>query len=126
MSTLNHARTAYARPQRPARTPRSLEYDVLAQVTQRLIRSWDNRKADFPALAVAVSDNTRLWSTLAADVSLPENGLPAPLRAQLFYLFEYSEDHGRKILAGKASVEVLVDINTAVMRGLRGDAGGGA
>jgi flagellar protein FlaF len=126
VSTLNFARTAYARPQAPARNPRRLEYDVLAQATQRLIRGWDSRKADFPALAAAVSDNTRLWSTLAADVALPGNGLPAPLRAQLFYLYQFSEEHGRKVLAGKASVEVLVDINTAVMRGLRGDTGGGA
>ena len=123
MNTLNFARTAYARPQAPARTPRSVEYEALARVTQRLTGGWAGRKTDFPALAEAVSDNTRLWSTLAADVALPENGLPAPLRAQLFYLFQFSEAQGRKVLAGTAGVEVLVDINTAVMRGLRGDSG---
>jgi flagellar protein FlaF len=126
VSTLNYARTAYARPQAPTRTPRSIEYDLLAQITQRLTMAWAGRATDFPALAAAVNDNTRLWSTLAADVALPGNGLPAPLRAQLFYLFQFSEIHGRKVLAGQASVEVLTDINTAVMRGLRGDTGGGA
>ena len=126
MSTLNFARTAYARPQAPARTPRSVEYDLLARITQRLSQAWDARKKDFPALAAAVDDNTRLWSTLAADVASPGNGLPQPLRAQLFYLFQFTEAHGRKVLAGTASVEVLVDINTAVMRGLRGNTGGAA
>lgn len=126
MSTLNFARTAYARPQAPARTPRSVEYELLARITHRLTEGWDNRKQDFPALATAVNDNTRLWSTLAADVADPGNGLPGPLRAQLFYLFQFSELHGRKVLSGSASVAVLVDINTAVMRGLRGETGGGA
>ena len=35
-----------------------------------------------------------------------------------------SAGHTRSVLDGRASVEVLVDINTAVMRGLRGDGGG--
>lgn len=126
MSTLNYARTAYARPQAPARTPRSIEYELLARITQHLTQGWNARMQDFPALAAAVNENTRLWSTLAADVASPDNGLPKPLRAQLFYLFQFSEAHGRKVLAGTASVEVLVDINTAVMRGLRGDTGGAA
>jgi flagellar protein FlaF len=65
-----------------------------------------------------------LWTTLAADVAESDNGLPGPLRAQLFYLYEFAADHSRKILAGSGSVDVLVDINTAVMRGLRGSAGG--
>ncbi|MFN3645578.1 MAG: flagellar biosynthesis regulator FlaF [Gemmobacter sp.] len=126
MSTLNFARTAYARPEAPARTPRSIEYDLLARITQALGNAWQDRKQNFPALAAAISDNTRLWSTLAADVADPGNALPRPLRAQLFYLYQFSEQHGRKVLAGEASVEVLVDINTAVMRGLRGDQGASA
>jgi len=65
----------------------------------------------------------RLWSTLALDVAQPENGLPSALRAQLFYLYQFTTEHSRAVLKGAASVEVLVDINTAVMRGLRGDKG---
>jgi flagellar biosynthesis activator protein FlaF len=126
VSTLNFTRTAYARPQAPARNPRSVEYEALARITQRLIQGWGGRKADFPALAAAIADNTRLWSTLAADVALPENGLPPRLRAQLFYLYQFSQEHGSKVLSGAGSVEVLVDINTAVMRGLRGETGDGA
>jgi flagellar biosynthesis activator protein FlaF len=126
VSTLNHTRSAYARPQAPARSPRSVEYELLARTTQRLAQAWDNRHQDYTALAMAVNDNTRVWSTLAADVAAPGNGLPKPLRAQLFFLFQFSEAHGRKVLAGSASVEVLVDINTAVMRGLRGETGGAA
>ncbi len=123
MNTMNFARTAYGQPRAPVRSPRSLEYDLLARVTQRLRAAWEGRKTDFPALAAAVADNRQLWSTLALDVAGTGNGLPPPLRAQLFYLYEFTDQHSRKVLAGTASVEVLVDVNTAVMRGLRGDPG---
>ena len=91
---------------------------------QRLRTAWANRAADYPALVRAVTDNVTLWSTLASDVALPGNGLPAALRARLFYLYEFTAQHSRAVLDDKASVEVLADINMAVMRGLRGDGGG--
>ncbi len=116
---------AYARQEAPTRSLRSVEYDLLAQVTRRMRLAWAGRATDFPGLARAVADNQTLWSTLAADVALPGNSLPAALRARLFYLYEFTARHSRAVLDGKASVEVLVDINTAVMRGLRGEGGAG-
>jgi flagellar protein FlaF len=114
---------AYARQEAPTRSFRAVEYDLLAQVTRRLRSAWANRETDFPGLVRALADNTQLWSTLAADVALTGNGLPAALRARLFYLYEFSVHHSRLALDGRANVEVLADINTAVMRGLRGDGG---
>ena len=113
------AQAAYARPEAPHRSPRALEYDLLARATKAL-SSARGEKAGFAKLMVALDDNQRLWSTLAADVAGPENGLPAQLRAQLFYLYEFTAKHSRAVREQGASVEVLIDINTAVMRGLRG------
>ncbi|WP_295078054.1 flagellar biosynthesis regulator FlaF [Tabrizicola sp.] len=118
-----HSAISYARPEAPTRSLRSVEYDLLAQTTQRLRTAWTHRDADYPALVGAVTDNVTLWSTLASDVALPGNGLPAALRARLFYLYEFTAKHSRAVLDDKASVEVLADINMAVMRGLRGDGG---
>lgn len=115
----------YARHEAPTRTFRSVEYDLLAQVTRRLRSAWATRDTNFPGLARALADNQQLWSTFAADVAQPGNGLPAALRARLFYLYEFTAQHSRSILDGKGSVEVLADINTAVMRGLRGEGGAG-
>jgi flagellar protein FlaF len=114
---------AYARRETPARSLRSVEYDLIAQITQRLRTAWVNRTTDFPALVAALADNQKLWSTLASDVALPDNGLPAPLRAQLFYLYEFTNQHTRAILDRGASAEVLTDINMAMLRGLRGEGG---
>lgn len=118
-----HSAISYAQREAPTRSLRSVEYDLLAQVTQRLRNAWANRATDFPALVRALTDNSQLWSTLASDVALPGNSLPAALRARLFYLYEFTVQHSRQVMDDKASVEVLADINTAVMRGLRGDGG---
>jgi flagellar biosynthesis activator protein FlaF len=118
------ARAGYARPEAPQKTPRSLEYDLLARITQRLSAAWAGRRENYVPLVAALEENQRVWSTLACDVADPGNSLPAKLRAQLFYLYEFTALHSRAIRDDKGSVEVLIDINTAVMRGLRGDGGG--
>jgi flagellar biosynthesis activator protein FlaF len=114
-------RSAYARPEAPARTARDVEYDLLARTTKRLQQGWAQRDQDFPALVAALSDNEQVWSAFAIDVADRDNPLPSSLRARLFYLYEFTVHHSRNVLAGKASPEVLTDINMAVMRGLRGE-----
>ncbi len=119
-----HSPLAYAQREAPTRSLRSVEYDLLALSTQRLTAAWSRRIEDFSGLAAALTENQQLWLTLAADVSDPENGLPTALRARLFYLYEFTVHHSRAVLDGRGSVGVLADINTAVMRGLRGQGGG--
>lgn len=60
---------------------------------------------------------------MAADVSDSLNTLPAALRAQLFYLAEFTEIHSRKVINGEASADALIDINTSVLRGLNSRGG---
>jgi flagellar biosynthesis activator protein FlaF len=115
------AQNAYARPEAPARSGRAVEYDLLARTTQRLALAWAERHRNFPALVAALNDNQRVWSAFAVDVADAGNGLPQSLRARLFYLYEFTAQHTAKVLNGKGSPEVLTDINTAVMRGLRGE-----
>lgn len=107
------------------RPSRSVEYDLLARITHQLRDA--SARADTPtgkpALVAALAENDRVWGTFALDVAEGGNGLPSALRAQLFYLYEFTLQHSRKVRDGSASAAVLVDINTAVMRGLRGDAG---
>nr|WP_282569206.1 flagellar biosynthesis regulator FlaF [Aliiroseovarius sp. S1339] len=111
------AKTAYNSSSRaPLRTSRGTEYEAFAKVTHQLGRA---RTSSFADLAQALHENRRLWTLLAADVADDGNGLPDDLRARVFYLAEFTADHSRKILSGDEDATVLVDINTAVMRGLR-------
>ena len=116
------ARAAYTRPDIAMNNPRGLEYELLAKATSGLRAAELKGAKDFPALAEALNRNLRLWSTLAADVTGAGNGLPPELRARLFYLYEFTALHSRAVLEGRGTASVLVAINTAVMRGLRGEA----
>jgi flagellar protein FlaF len=101
-----------------------MEYDLFARITHRLKAAQSSGVDGFAALAGAIYENRRLWTTLAADVASPDNGLPATLRARLFYLAEFTNIHSKKVLSQNASADVLIDINTSVMRGLRQEGGG--
>ncbi|MEP2532354.1 flagellar biosynthesis regulator FlaF [Shimia sp.] len=113
------AHRAYSRAAVPTRTPRKLEYDTIARITHRLKISAQKGKPGFSGLAEAIHDNRKLWTILATDVVGNDNGLPEALRARLFYLAEFTHHHSSKVLSGNASVRPLLEVNTAVLRGLR-------
>ena len=117
------ARSAYSGAAAPTRTGRGTEYEVFARVTRRL-RQAQTGDGGFADLVRAMHDNRSLWTALAADVAVETNGLPPELRARIFYLAQFTTHHSRRVLAGEASTDVLIDINTAVMRGLRGEGDG--
>jgi flagellar protein FlaF len=103
------------------RTPRGTEYALFAQVTARLKALDEADRAGFPVLAAAVADNQRLWGALAEDLMSEANSLPVALRAQLISLAEFVRRHSLAVLGGRARVGALIDINTAIMKGLRGN-----
>lgn len=121
MNVQNLATAGYGRSTASVRTPRAMEYDAFARVTCLMRSAADQGTAGFSKLAQALHENRLLWTALAMDVAEPTNGLPADLRARIFYLAEFTMHHSGMILKGEATVAPLVDINTAVMRGLRGD-----
>ncbi len=112
------AQRAYGQTSAPTRTPRNTEYDVFARITHRLISAARGGKKEFPALAKAINDNRRLWTTLATDVAGDGNALPDDLRARIFYLAEFTHAHSSKVLREGASVAPLIEVNAAIMRGL--------
>ncbi|MBM9596114.1 flagellar biosynthesis regulator FlaF [Roseitranquillus sediminis] len=125
MNAYHMARTAYGSATE-VRTDRGVEYDTFARVTSALRNGAAAGKQGFSAFAKALEDNRKLWTILAVDVADKGNKLPQSLRAQIFYLSEFTLTHTPRVIRGEASADVLVDINTSVMRGLRGQAQGEA
>jgi flagellar biosynthesis activator protein FlaF len=119
VNALNMAKTAYATNKAPIRTPRGTEYEAFVRVTQRLKAAADKGDMGFADLAQALHLNRRLWTILASDVADKDNTLPQELRARIFYLAEFTTQHSRKVLKGEDTVLPLLEINMAVMRGLR-------
>ncbi|MGF1500259.1 MAG: flagellar biosynthesis regulator FlaF [Paracoccaceae bacterium] len=113
---------AYGAATRALATPRSVEYQVFSQVTGQLSQALRDGRP-FGELADALHQNLKLWTVLALDLMQPENALPEDLRAKLVSLAAFTRTHTEKVLRRDADAQVLVDINTAIMRGLRGELG---
>ncbi len=120
MNVIEQARHAYAPTRHAIRTERSVEAQLIGQITARLRKAATAEPLDFPALVTALHENRRMWTTMAAGVSDNDNALPKELRAQLFYLAEFTEKHSRDVLRGDVNATALIDINTAILRGLNG------
>lgn len=120
MNVIEQARQAYAPTQMVARDDRSTEAQLISQITARLRKASIDARPNFPALVSALHQNRRMWTTMAAGVADSDNALPSQLRAQIFYLAEFTEQHSQLIIRGQADVAPLIDINTAVLRGLNG------
>lgn len=118
MNVIDQARHAYAPTQAPIRTERAIEAQLIGQITARLKRAAVDPSKNFPELADALLENRRMWTTLAVSVADTDNTLPPALRAQIFYLAEFTEQHSQKILRRSGETDVLIEINTAILRGL--------
>lgn len=72
---------------------------------------------------MAVHRNNELWTLLATDLADPGNALPEATKAGLLSLAAFSLRHGHAVLAGEGATDVLIDINMAILKGLRGVVG---
>jgi flagellar protein FlaF len=128
MNSAALATTGYGDAQIALHDFKQTEYRAFAEATRRLRVAAAAAPAagSFAGLAEALHDNQRLWTVLAADVVNPDNDLPAPLRAGIFYLAEFTRVHSARVLAQEATVQALIDVNTSVMKGLRAGAGVGS
>ena len=123
MNALNRAEHAYSTTANPVRTERGLEYEAFARATRRLSEA-SKPKAPFATLAEALHTNNRFWNIIAAACADDDNQLPRDLRARLFYLCEFTRQHSQQCLNGEAEPGALVEINRAVMAGLRAEGPG--
>jgi flagellar protein FlaF len=101
--------------------------DIEVQVFQRAIAKLSTLRGPGFSLtgeaAEILSENLRLWDMLAVDLLNKDNPLDDKLRAELLSLGRFVRTHTHGILAGNGSVDVLVDINTAILKGLLGQPG---
>ncbi len=101
------------------RTERDTEYEAFSHVT-RMLRAASKRLLDQDAV-MAIHKNNELWSILAADLAQPGNTLPDETKAGLISLAGFSIRQGLAVLNGSAQIAPLLDINVAIMKGLRGE-----
>lgn len=120
MNVVERAQDGYGRNAIHMKSPRDTEYEAIAKISHRLRAAAQNRKKDFVGYVSALHDNNRLWTTLATELAQPGNELPKELRARLFWLAEFTASETRKLLKNEGDVGILIEINSAVLQGLRG------
>ena len=99
------------------RTARDAEYDVFSRVT-RMLRQAAADEAGAERIA-ALHKNNELWTILASDLADDGNRLPDQVRAGLLSLAGFALRYGHRAMSDKRSLAPLIDINMAMMRGLR-------
>lgn len=117
MNAALKAQQAYAPTLAPIRSTRRIEYDVIARITFRLKTAIE--KGNFGKLVEALNENRDLWRVFAIDVADSENQLPKDLRARIFYLAEFTDIHTSKVIRREDNAVPLLEINTAILRGLK-------
>lgn len=115
---LKQAISVYDSTSAATRTTRGTELKAFERVTHRIAQA--ERDGKFAQLSTALHENRKLWTILAIEVADQTNQLSQTLRAQIFYLAEFVDVHTSQVLAGKSKAIALVDVNQAMMRGLRG------
>jgi flagellar biosynthesis regulator FlaF len=120
---------AYQTTQLHTASPLTVEIMAFQKVIAALERAQTDARQDLSAqplvatqrhvrLCDAVHQNSRLWLTLLEDLANPANGLTAELKGRLGSLAATSVRHGQRVVAGHASLGLLIDINRAIAAGL--------
>lgn len=109
--------SAYQRTRSLAEAPRSAEHRLLAQVTGALIEA-ERKGLKGAALMDVIHWNREIWSTFGATCADAANRLPPPLRASLISLSLWVDRHSSEVIAGRAALVDLIEVNTLIMEGL--------
>ncbi|WP_109468049.1 flagellar biosynthesis regulator FlaF [Albibacillus kandeliae] len=122
--------TAYRRTLREVESPRQIERRLLTTITGRMeqfAEEYDSAESSFVRLTVlssglreAIAENQKIWSAMKYDLTLPENQLPADLRASLISLANWVEKTSSGILGGRAGVRALTTVNNNIIVALSG------
>src|SRR5258708_38704213 len=107
--------SAYRRRQEAAESPRELERRAFSVVIGKLE---DAKKKGGRPLIEACYLNHQLWTTLQVDLALPENALPAELKARLISLAIWVQRYTMQVMQGTASADPLISVNRNILEGL--------
>lgn len=120
MNTNLAAKHGYAKLGAHTRGGKDLEYDVILKVTRDLKQFGDPSTCSYPTYVKALNNNERLWNEVAAQVADDNNALPVEVRAGLFNMAQFVSRTTTALLNNKGDAQSLIEINVAVLRGLKG------
>lgn len=115
-----NAHSAYGNTGRATGSDRDVEVQVFQKAIARLKPFAGLDFMLTSEAASALSENLRLWDLLVVDLLHPENQLPDDLIGQLMGLANFVRHHTHGLYSGNGTVDVLIELNTAILQGLLG------
>jgi len=116
---------AYKSVEKSTLSGRDLEASVLMKAAlklQEVQSSWAAPDRD-ERLDEALKYNQRVWSFFQAEISMPDNPLPAEIKQNILALSVFVDRRIFEVMAYPAAekLDILVNINRNIAAGLRGD-----
>tara|TARA_B100000678_G_scaffold259594_1_gene239915 strand:+ start:513 stop:875 length:363 start_codon:yes stop_codon:yes gene_type:complete len=108
---------AYQSVRRLSEAPRDTEHRLMGQITGEMIVARDAQKGR-AALAETLHRNREMWNLFSADCAAPGNELPHQLRASIVSLALWVDRFSSEVIAGRESIDDLIEVNRTVMEGL--------
>jgi len=112
------AQNLYKKPARITMSDRSNEADLFRQSIADLRHVNATDRTLTGENAERLSRNLQLWDMLSVDLLSPQNALPDELKNSLIDLGKFVRQHTLGLYAGRGEVDVLIDINVAILDGL--------
>lgn len=112
------ARHLYGNPARATMSDRTNEADLFRRSIADLREIAKSDEGLTPQKAEKLSRNLSLWDALCVDLVSLGNSLPDELKNSLIDLGNFVRQHTINLYSGRGDVDVLIDINVAILKGL--------
>jgi len=122
MTSTRFATNGYRTVKQDLNSDKGLESQAFELVNGKFFSLDPNAVNYQPRRFEALMANQALWKILFLDLARTENPLPLALKSNLMGLFEFIQSHTQAVMQGDANHQVLVDINSNIVKGLRGRA----
>lgn len=123
MTDMHAARRGYGQVKRQMSSDKHIEIELFSTVTARLnTHKNSNDDSDLrlsPDMARDLLENAKLWQILMLDLLSADNQLDMSLKNSLISLAEFTQSHTQKVFRGDGTIDVLIDVNTAILNGLK-------
>ncbi len=108
---------AYKQARTFSERPRAVEKRLMTEITNQMMGARDSGFKG-TQLIPALHRNREVWSTFSAVCGAPGNELPMTLRASLISLSIWVDRFTSEIVAGRESIDDLIEVNLAIIEGL--------
>lgn len=108
---------AYHQARSITEQPRAIEQRLMTEITKGMVSARQDGLRD-AELMPALHRNRETWGVFSAACGAQGNLLPDDLRARIISLSLWVDQFTSEVVAGRESIDDLIDVNVAVIEGL--------